>query len=220
MRYSNVMQLLFQCSLVLCLLHAGTAQADGNVRPVTPEAQRLFKYLDNTQMSQQLETAEYLHRTQLTLLEGVTAGNEDRHRTFVEAVRLALDEYYALELSFPQHVEKLVETGCLLDEWSSLGLIVENYSYSLVSAESNSLVYIPQPIGLAQLRPIPGLGCTFNRRCFDEYCLALRQDQLETWNISVMDSVSWMKPFNELNFTEVVHTLVDNPLETHCKLDL
>lgn len=130
---------------------------------------------------------------------------------------LALEEYYELELSYPQYTRQLTDSGCWMSEWADYDLEIGDFSPEYPSYPERMLVYLPQPLGLTKLKPTPGRGCAYYRRCFEEYLLAVSSSHADSW-LEGNDPLHtyWMEPFLEFGVVELAHLDKENPGATKC----
>ncbi|MBN2081074.1 hypothetical protein JW859_02585 [bacterium] len=181
--------------------------------------QRLAERLAEPERTMRLQTAEMMHEQQLELLEGTLGNNADWQSDFLTGVAFALEEYWTLELSYPENFEQLQASGYLAAGWAANGYQVCDFDGSVVDPALKQLVYVPLPLPLTQLKGIPGVkGCTEIRRCFYAYSLLIPGEAANLWAIESGLETSWIEQYVERGCVEIMHVNKESPGTSGCSI--
>ena len=212
------LQIAVVFSIVFLLLSYLTpGYAEGEEKPSSLTAQRLCEQLDSLEKSMHLVQADALHSEQEKILTELQEQPEDWCELFLTGVMIAVEEYYELELSYPVSAKALTESGCLLQGWSDNELQIMDFDVGSNYLTERILVYIPQPLGLNSIKPVPGMSCSYTRRCFEEYSLAIPEQSHSTWlGESEPITTYWMEPFLAFSLLEIAHMNRAIPGDSQC----
>ena len=182
------------------------------------EPQHLAKQMAEPERTIHLNAAQVMHDEQESLLGHVKENPDKWQENFITGIAFALEEYWMLELSYPQEYEQLATSGYLLEGWAEGGYVVSCYDDFAYDENLKQLIYVPLPIGLAQLKRVPGMHCAFSRRCFFAYSLIIPEQANETWNGVESLHTHWIEPFLARGFLEVMHVNKEQPGMSGCSM--
>jgi len=178
----------------------------------------LAERLPEPERSIRFTTADLLHEQQELVLRQAIDNLDNWQSSFLAGVALALEEYWTLELSYPGDFSQLADSEYLLDGWGKSGFQVKGFDNTSMEGVKQLLVYVPQPVGLASLKPVPGMGCAGARRCFETYSLLIPKQNAELWGVFESINTYWIGPFLDRDFIEVMHVSKIDPGMSGCSL--
>lgn len=135
---------------------------------------------------------------------------------FIVGLAFALEEYYQMELSFPDSVAHLEESGYLLNGWGETGLSLVDFTTDSENRNEWTVIYVPQPVGLVTLIRIPRQGC-IRMRCYTQYSLLVPGKHLRSWQAGASSPRTWwLDPFLEFDVKEITHFNHNDPGWSRC----
>lgn len=211
--------LLFTVVVLGILLELGTSsgQSSGEL-PLRMNPQRLAERIEEPERSLYEDAADLMHKQQEKTLEDMDSRAENWQEEFLVGVAFALEEYWMRELSYPQDWEQFESSGYLLEGWKEAGYAISGYDEFHYEDGNRQLVYIPLPIGLAELKRVPGMHCAFSRRCFYAYSLLIPEQAASIWMEPSSMHTRWIDPFLCRGFREVMHVNKNEPGMSGCSL--
>lgn len=217
----HILHLLILAVLLLGDSISSAAQQDAGdgASPMRPNPEGRALELPDTECAMRADIAILLHEAQehevRALRHNIDAAiniNSGWRRHFLTGLALALEEYYQMELSYPDCTEQLVESGYLLADWSRLGLHICDFDSKRIVSRDKELIYVPQPIGLVTLIEVPGRSCAHRMRCYLEYSFAVPDCFTSNWGTGDVGlCTDWMTPFCEFEITEILHVSQTRP---------
>lgn len=229
----NKTLLLVVCPLSLiialvmpCVSRASESEIKDEMSPLRPAPERRASMLPDPDRAMRLELALILHKAQeLELKElqhnvDVTMDVNSGWRShFIMGLGFALEEYYQMELSYPDCVKQLTTSGYLIPEWENLYLYVYDFNSPFNNLSDKDIIYIPQPFGLVKLINVPGKSCAYRMRCYLEYSLCVPDCFTSYWiNDSNNLCTEWMSSFQKFGVTEIMHVNNTKPELSTCSL--
>ncbi|GEM_PF-3444976 len=228
---SHHRRLPFRCYLLallvvvaaVCPTYAATG-SETESRPLLPTPIGRAYALAEPERTRRLELAESLHESQLLELASVlnnadatlNIGSSWRNHCLA-GLALALEEYFAIELSYPDSVEHLRSSGILLDGWRLAGIYADDFDTRCASCSNRCLTYVPQPLGLGTLVDTPGRGCGYRTLALLEYSLCIPFDYMGQWDRSTTGASSeWFMPFRDYGIVELLHVDQVEPVISSC----
>lgn len=188
----------------------------GEVLPLRSEPVERARLLAQPARSVHLALAEAMHQAQEKQL---AAAQEDGiwRCHFIMGLAFALEEYYQMELSFPENVTQLEESGYLLDAWGESGMSAVDFTRESAEFNEWTLIYVPQPVGLVSLIRGPGRAGCVRMRCYTEYSLLVPDKHLSLWKGGgQLPRTWWLKPFLEFAVREITHLNHTDPGGSRC----
>ena len=174
------------------------------VFPLRPEPVQRARELAEPARSVHLALAEAMHEAQKKQL---AAAQEDGvwRCHFIMGLAFALEEYYQMELSFPENMSQLEESGYLLDAWGQPGMTVVDFTKESTELNEWTLIYVPEPVGMASLIRVPGRSC-IRMRSYRQYCLLVPSQHFSTWSSDTpIPYPTWLSPFLDLGLRDIAH---------------
>ncbi len=172
--------------------------------PLQPEPVQHAEHLKQPAQNVYLALAKAMHEAQEKQLAEAKADGVWRCH-FILGLAFALEEYYQLELSFPDCVSHLEESGYLLEGWREAGMALVAFTADSADCNEWTLIYVPQPVGLASIIKVPG-RINVPMRSYTEYSLLVPQEQLSLWKPAGSPPRTWwIRPFWGLNVAEIAH---------------
>jgi hypothetical protein len=198
---------------------AAPAQTDGSsavsqtepVLPLRPVPVHRALSLNAIESSIRQTIADSLQESQASELKNATEDPTKKNLHFLKGLALALEQYRDLELSFPDSINQLKESGYWLDGWADTGIAVIDYLPQTSISNDYVIYYIPQPVGLCKLIRAP----TKWLRKYSEYALLVPNARKDEWivNDKKIQNV-WIDPFLKLDLTEIYFVNIDDPVKS------
>jgi len=203
--------------LALAALANRASSAENTEHPLRPTPEKRAENFQEPMRTVHLSLARALHDSQVQ--EWGKAGADDpglSRNALLVAVALALEEYYVMELSYPESVQQLLNSG-YLDKARPVGLELVDFSTDAAQANDLTLVYIPQPIGRTALISVPGAGCGVAMRSYREYSLAVPTAHVKKWvGEKKLKGTNWLRPFYDLGVHDILLVNQVDPGATSC----
>ncbi len=195
---------LFALAMVYIGSFASVPFAVEEVLPLPPVPIQRAGELDQPARAVHLALAKAMHENQEKQLAAAKADGVWRCH-FILGLAFALEEYYQMELSFPDCVSQLEESGYLLEGWREAGLAIADFTADSANCSEWTLIYVPQPIGLASLIRIPGSSCV-SMRSYSEYSLLVPEKHYPLWKAGAASPHTWwLKPFLAFKVREITY---------------
>ena len=122
-----------------------------------------------------------------------------------------------MELSYPESVLQLQSSGYLADGWTEAGLDVVDFSPQSGNAGAATLIYVPQPVGLANLVCDPLRGCAITIRSHGEYALLVPSEHLLEWAAeATTPRPRWLQPFLDFEVSMIARLNHNDPTRSGC----
>jgi hypothetical protein len=155
--------------------------------------------------------ADSLHSEQVRLINMENIS----YNSAISIITLAMEEYYHRELSYPKSSADLVASGYLDSGFEALQYKICDYDVNHEPENSDIMIfYIPQPIGMTELSPVPGKNCAFTRFCYNEYLLAVKSSDYPFEQR--LTYPKWFTPYSSLGFEPVFYVSQSNPGASEC----
>jgi hypothetical protein len=157
--------------------------------------------------------ADSLHDSQVSELKSTVDDPTRKNLHFLKGLALALEQYRDLELSFPDSISQLKESGYWLDGWADVGIAVIDYLPQTSISNDNVIYYIPQPVGLSKLMRAPSKWI----RKYSEYALLVPVAREDDWIVNDNKIRNdWIEPFLKLGLIEIFFVNIDDPTKSGC----
>jgi hypothetical protein len=204
---------------------ATPAQTDGSsavsqtepVLPLRPTPVHRALSLNAIESSIRQTIADSLQESQVGELKNAVEDPAKKNLHFLKGLALALEQYRDLELSFPDSISQLKESGYWLDGWADIGITVIDYLPQTSISNDNVIYYIPQPVGLNKLIRDPTQFCGYRLRCYSEYALLVPATQKASWIVNDKEmNNDWIEPFLKLGLIEIYFVSMDDPTKSGC----
>jgi len=131
--------------------------AESTEHPLRPTPERRALSLEEPVRTVHLSEAAVLHILQLQEWGAASASKQESRQRSLMAVAMALEEYYVMELSYPESAQQLLDSG-YLDAAHPATVQLVDFTPEAAQANDLTLVYIPQPVGRTVMISATGKG--------------------------------------------------------------
>lgn len=203
------------------VIAASPATSAPQLYPLRPLPVARANDLEGAERTLHLALGAALHDAQeaeLVEARSAIADPADRQAHFLAGLMLALEEYYQMELSYPDSVKLLLDSGYYCEEWNTTGINLVDFCQDRVySSVQLTLVYVPQPIGSVDIIRVPGGGCSQTMRSYGVYSILAPEDQSANWELlQAPPGKTWVSEFLELGYRELIYMDQKSPGNTRC----
>jgi len=213
----NMLRAPVQVALVALATVMGLASSvEAAEHPSPPSPEKRAESLQEPLRTVHLSLAQSLHDSQVQEWDGVATEEQGWREKALAGVALALEEYYVMELSYPESVHQLLDSG-YLDAAAPTKVELLDFTPDASRADDLTLIYIPQPIGRTTLITAPGKGCGDTLRSYREYCLAVPEAHIQVWiGDGKLRNTNWMEPFYNFGVHDILRINQENPGASSC----
>ncbi len=206
-------------ALLFCYLFfsSNTASYAAKELPLLLDPCNLSNNMDEPERITREIIADAIMSAQWAEMNSLIDGDGHWYCRFMLGISLALEEYYVRELTYPSSIDKLYESGYLMQGWRDMGYEICDFD-AIDYSRAKCVVYIPQPLGDAEIIGVPGMTACHTMFSIQAYSIMIPEQHRYLWMAVLERPIpDGVKSFAEIgSLVEMFHVNKKEPRRTAC----